>query len=78
LFSGEKHWNWKNGENIKYKSLLIKNGVKPICKICKCEDVRILAVHHLDKNHKNNDFDNLVFLCHNCHHLVHHHKVKVS
>ena len=31
-----------------------------------------LTVHHLDKNHKNNDPLNLQTLCHNCHNLVHH------
>ena len=65
-------------ENIKNKSLLLKNKVIYVCKICKCDDTRVLVVHHLDKNHKNNNIDNLVFLCHNCHHLVHHHKVKIK
>ena len=77
IFSGEKHWNWKNGENVKYKSILLKNKVKEVCKVCKCDDTRILAVHHLDNNHKNNSLENLVFLCHNCHHLVHFHKIKI-
>lgn len=31
-----------------------------------------LTVHHLDKNHKNNDPLNLKTLCHNCHNLIHH------
>ena len=31
-----------------------------------------LTIHHLDKNHKNNDPLNLQTLCHNCHNLVHH------
>ncbi len=77
IFSGPQHWNWKNGENIKHKAFLIKNGVKLACKLCHCDDIRILAVHHRDKNHKNNSLDNLVFLCHNCHHLVHYYKVKI-
>jgi 5-methylcytosine-specific restriction endonuclease McrA len=77
LFSGSEHWNWKNGENIAHKAFLIKNKIKPVCKLCACVDIRILAVHHLDKDHKNNVLENLVFLCHNCHHLVHCYKVKV-
>lgn len=77
IFSGANHWNWKNGENIEHKAFLLKNHIKPVCKICGKEDKRVLAVHHLDKKHENNNLENLVFLCHNCHHLVHCHKARV-
>jgi hypothetical protein len=36
--------------------------------------IQILAVHHKDRNHLNNDISNLELLCHNCHaeeHLLH-------
>jgi hypothetical protein len=77
IFSGINHPNWKKGEYIAHKEFLLKNKVEALCKICGCDDVRILAVHHSDKNHNNNNLDNLVFLCHNCYHLVHCYKVKV-
>ncbi|KKP93137.1 MAG: hypothetical protein UR98_C0009G0015 [Parcubacteria group bacterium GW2011_GWA1_36_12] len=76
-FRGVRHHNWKGGENILHKSLLIENHVKPVCKLCSCKDERVLAVHHLDKNRKNNNVKNLIFLCQNCHHLVHCHNEKI-
>lgn len=76
-FVGSGHGNWKNGQSIEYRSLLLREGVKPICKLCGCKDERMLLVHHLDVNRKNHDIKNLVWLCHNCHHLVHHYNVSV-
>ena len=72
-FVGPKHANWKHGE-ASYQSILSRNGVKKECVLCKTTDFRVLATHHIDHNHKNNKLENLTFLCHNCHHLVHHHK----
>ncbi len=70
-FVGEKHTNWTNGMYA-YRSVLTRHKVPQICRLCKTKDPRILAVHHIDKNRKNNEVDNLAWLCHNCHHLVHH------
>ena len=72
-FVGEKHGNWKGGE-FTYRDILKRNKTPEICKICFSSDSRVLAVHHIDKNHKNNNIENLVWLCHNCHHLVHRYK----
>ncbi len=74
-FVGEKHGNWKNGGYV-YKSILLRNKIPAVCKLCGLKDKRVLAVHHIDKDHKNNKIDNLAWLCHNCHHLVHHDKVE--
>lgn len=41
------------------------------CEKCRRKDVRTLVVHHKDRNHKNNDPDNLQTLCANCHFRVH-------
>ena len=47
------------------------------CAICGYEDEpKILEVHHIDENHNNNDIENLIILCPNCHrkltnHLYH-------
>lgn len=73
VFIGSKHANWKNGMYA-YKSVLLRNKVFPQCVLCKIKDTRILATHHVDKNRMNNKVENLVWLCHNCHHLVHHNK----
>jgi 5-methylcytosine-specific restriction endonuclease McrA len=48
-----------------------------ICKRCGTEDKRVLEAHHIDSNRKNNTIQNLVWLCRNCHHLVHNHKEKL-
>lgn len=71
VYVGSNHPNWKHGENT-YKNLLLKSKTKTVCKLCGLKDIRTLAVHHIDKNRKNNHISNLVWLCHNCHHLTHH------
>ena len=40
------------------------------CTICDFD--KILELHHLDNNHKNNSEDNLIGLCPNHHKMVHH------
>lgn len=70
-FTEEKHTNWKGGGHS-YRLKMLKNGPEPICLLCRSSDLRILTVHHIDKNRKHNNIDNLAWLCHNCHHLVHH------
>lgn len=70
LYIGNKHKNWKGGLYA-YRSILPRNNVAAVCALCKIKDKRVLAVHHIDHNRKNNKVENLVWLCHNCHHLVH-------
>lgn len=48
-----------------YRKILLATGREPICKICGSKEK--LHVHHIDGNHKNNDIDNLVWLCSDCH-----------
>ncbi len=74
---GEKHPNWINGESV-YRNLLSRAKQIKVCQICCEKDSRVLAVHHLDRNRENNDVTNLVWLCHNCHFLVHHNKVELA
>lgn len=69
-FVGDKHANWIHGENA-YRSVLARNNITKICTLCGTTDVRVLAVHHRDRDRKNNNLSNLVWLCHNCHFLVH-------
>jgi hypothetical protein len=73
VFIGPLHANWKEGK-FAYRSVLGRHKVPKVCGICKTIDTRILAVHHIDHNRKNNSISNLAWLCHNCHFLLHHDK----
>lgn len=73
VFVGRNHPNWKGGF-FSYRDIIRRSKKKVICTLCQLKDKRILAVHHIDHNHKNNNLTNLAWLCHNCHFLVHHHK----
>ncbi len=54
-----------------YRDVLQKVRPANRCVFCGIRDKRVLAVHHVDGNHRNNKVKNLTWLCHNCHHLVH-------
>lgn len=69
-FSGSKHIFWKDGSST-YRDKMVREKRTPVCILCKTKDIRVLAVHHIDKNRGNNSIDNLEWLCHNCHYLVH-------
>ena len=70
VFVGSRHANWKGGESA-YRSILLRNHIPPICRRCDLKDQRVLTVHHLDHNRRNNHVKNLLWLCCNCHVLVH-------
>lgn len=72
-FIGEKHGGWKSGESA-YRDVLKRSGRSIICMVCGVIDERVLIGHHKDHNRKNNKIDNLIWLCLNCHFLVHHDK----
>lgn len=74
-FSGQKHLGWKGGKSM-YREILEKSEILVICKLCGEKDKRVLAVHHVDKNRKNNKVENLVWLCFNCHSLVHYDRLE--
>jgi len=69
-YSGLRSLLWKDG-HATYRDKMLNSGIPRICMLCKEEDIRILAVHHIDQNRKNYKVENLAWLCHNCHHLVH-------
>ena len=71
VYIGKKHANWKHGKFV-YRSVLRRAKRKEECQLCKTSDARILAVHHIDRDRLNNTPENLAWLCHNCHFLVHH------
>lgn len=70
---GSEHPNWKTGISS-YRDLMKRQDTELMCTKCLTKDSRILAVHHKDKNRQNNNLDNLIWLCHNCHFLVHHYE----
>ena len=71
VFIGNNHSNWKHGESA-YRSILLRARTEQLCAICGSTDTRTLSVHHMDKNRQNNNISNLLWLCQNCHFLVHH------
>lgn len=73
IFIGPNHGNWKGGEKS-YRDILRRSKILQECKRCKLNDTRILAVHHLDRDRRNNKLENLFWLCHNCHYLIHHNR----
>lgn len=77
-YSGPKHPNWRGGLAIEYRKKLLQSKIKPICKACAVKDKRILIVHHKDKNHRNHNINNLIWLCLNCHYLVHKHNEQLD
>lgn len=68
--SGEDNGNWK-GE--RYQSICFLHHEK---KCVVCGENKIVAVHHYDHNHENNDPANLVPLCPTHHNYVHSRYVK--
>jgi len=72
-FIGEKHGGWRSGESA-YRDILKRSSKLRICLLCETRDERVLIGHHKDHNRKNNTIENLVWLCFNCHFLVHHYK----
>jgi endogenous inhibitor of DNA gyrase (YacG/DUF329 family) len=69
-YKGKNHPNWTTGESS-YKEAMVQGSKIKQCIICSKDDQRILSVHHLDQNRKNNILENLVWVCRNCHHLIH-------
>lgn len=76
-YSGELHANWCGGEST-YQKIMAENKIKPFCRMCKEKDKRVLIIHHKDCNRKNNVISNLIWLCRNCHYLVHGYKVNIE
>lgn len=68
--SGENHYLWNGGISFYRRK---KEGLSDIiiCEECGINDRRVLVVHHLDLNRHNNEPENLIWLCRNCHYLIH-------
>ena len=66
---GKKNPNYKNGIGGYRKKAF--DNYPPQCNRCGFDNKKILIVHHIDLNRKNNDLDNLEIVCLNCHALIH-------
>jgi len=66
---GKDSPTYKNGILGYRKRALAYYGQK--CGRCGIEDIRVLLVHHKDRNRKNNEIENFEILCRNCHILEH-------
>ena len=81
LMSGSGNPNWQNGKSFEpYDSNFndkLKDTIKKIhnykCFSCSIDN-KNLDIHHIDKNKKNNNIDNLIPLCKKCHGKLHFHK----
>jgi hypothetical protein len=70
LRAGSNHPLW-NGGKASYRHMMEKRGEGTHCRRCGITDKRVLIVHHIDHNRKNNVIENLLWLCRNCHYLEH-------
>jgi hypothetical protein len=77
-YTGKNSPNWLNGISFEPYGLEFnynfKNQIRErdnfICQECKQPQKKLgyaLICHHIDYNKKNNNFDNLISLCRNCH-----------
>jgi|SRR3989338_1501912 len=62
--------NWIAGVSA-YRDLMRRHKISLKCRKCGIADKRVLTVHHKDGNRRNNDIDNLEWLCRNCHAIIH-------
>lgn len=64
-FKNIEFTNWIDGCDYRRNAF---NAYPHKCKICGWdEDERVLEVHHIDENRKNNNLSNLIILCPTCH-----------
>lgn len=73
IYIEDRSSNWKNGKSS-YRKMMSRRDLISNCAICNLSDVRILVIHHRNRNRKDNSISNLTCLCLNCHFLVHHDK----
>lgn len=68
-----KAWNYKKWHNLDLETY---NKLTKMCVICGFD--KVVDLHHLDDNHKNNSEDNLVGLCPNHHKMLHDFKYRAE
>lgn len=70
IYVAELHNNWVNGIRS-YRNIIKRSKILQVCTDCGLIDKRVLIVHHIDHNRTNNSINNLMWLCRNCHYLIH-------
>lgn len=70
LRSGENNPNWKGGTRQHYREKAIKE-YGSACQMCGFSNPFSIEVHHIDEDRTNNELDNLIVLCANCHLIAH-------
>lgn len=69
---GKKHWNWQGGKSYELYGFdwteLLRHSIRTRdCFVCQICNKNGWIVHHIDYNKKNNNPNNLITLCRNCH-----------
>jgi len=62
---------WNPAFSTVRKSMVKRGMIKACIKCGYDKEPKILGVHHIDENRKNNELSNLMVLCPNCHSLEH-------
>ena len=75
LSRGHIAHNKKYKDNRNSYKLIAFRDLPRKCIRCGTEDLRVLEVHHKDKNRLNNKVENLEIVCANCHLIKHNAKI---
>lgn len=62
---------WKPNYTTVRKTMIYRGMIKECQKCGYNEYPKILGVHHIDENRNNNEQNNLIILCPNCHSIAH-------
>jgi len=85
LYQGEDAPGWKGGVSFEHYPKEWNNQLKQLirerdnntCQLCGASDIeRVLHVHHIDYNKKNNELNNFITLCNVCHGKTNHDRDK--
>ena len=65
--TGELNPSWNGGGSRYWKEILL--STQDCCNLCKSK--KQLEIHHIDHKYKNNNLDNIIILCQECHGFYH-------
>jgi len=69
--TGDNNSCWKGGYSQPSYQRRRREMKPDVCETCGAVPPTRLDTHHLDRDHTNNTFENLIVLCVNCHAKVH-------